>query len=122
MSLLDGGGQALLTGIFSRLYVSGNVITVTDTYDEVGEITSVETTVPARVQVDAMTESMRAAEGSSESDRRIIVLAADGITVDSDAIIAVNSGPYAGSRWLVKDLDRDPCGAYWNCRARREPN
>jgi hypothetical protein len=120
MSLLDGGGAALLSSIFAPLYLPGSIINVTTVYDEVGEPTLTETTSDARVQVDAMTESMRAQEGASDEDRRIIVLAP--AILDTDAIIAVNGGPYAGSRWLVMAIDRDPVAAYTQCRARRKPD
>lgn len=120
MSLLSGDGAALLSRIFSRLYVSGTVIAVTTTYDQVGEPTAVETETPARVQVDAMTEAMRGQDGAADSDRRILVLAP--ITFDTDAVIAVNEGPYAGSRWLVMTTANDPCLSYTEARCRRRPN
>jgi len=123
MGLLSGGGASLLTNIFSRLYVAGTVYATTTIYSEVGEPTTTETTIPARVQVDNMTEAMRGAEGAADSDRRVVVLATDGVTLDTDSIVSADEGPYAGSRWLVMTIpERDPCGAYWSARVRRKPS
>jgi len=123
MGLLSGGGASILTSIFANVYVSGTVYAVTTTYSEVGEPVSTETAIPARVQVDSMTEDMRASEGAADQDRRMLVLATDGVTVDTDSIIEVNEGPYSGSRWLVMTIpERDPCGAYWATRARPKPS
>lgn len=122
MGLLSGDGASILTNIFNRIYVSGAVGTTVTTYSDVGEPTPVVTYAPARVQVDNMTEAMRGAEGASDTDRRILVLATAGISVDTDAVLLVNEGPYAGSYWLVMAVTRDPCGAVFDCRARRRPD
>lgn len=71
-----------------------------------------------KAQVDALTEAMRQA-GFADGDMRILVLAAtlDGV-LDTDAQIEVLDGPHAG-RWMISDIERDPVGAYWQCRGRR---
>lgn len=118
MSLLDGGGAALLTRIFSPLYLPGTVYAVTTTYDRYGEPTETVTETPCRIQIDSMTESMRSAEGSADTDRRAIVLNA---SVTTDDKLSANAGAYAGSRWLVMSVERDPAASHWICRVRRDP-
>lgn len=118
MGLLDGGGAALLSRIFSPLYLPGTVYSEFTVYDRYGEPSTVTNATPCRIQIDAMTEAMRAAEGASDSDRRAIVL---GAAVDTDCKLSAETGPYGGSRWLVMSVERDPCGSYWQCRVRRDP-
>lgn len=71
------------------------------------------------VQVDAVTEAMRQAEGYTDRDMRLLVLAdtLEG-SLDTDATIDVLEGPYAGTEWMLASVDRDPVGAYWECRGR----
>lgn len=71
------------------------------------------------VQVDAVTEAMRQADGFTEKDMRLLVLAATlGVPPDTGATIEVLAGPHAGS-WMLASCDLDPCGVYWECRGRR---
>lgn len=93
----------------------------TPTKDAGGSITSPGTpfALDCSAQVDAVTEAMRQAEGYTEQDVRILVLAAtlDG-ELDTDATIKVLAGPHAGE-YMVASVDRDPAGIYWECRGRR---
>lgn len=72
------------------------------------------------VQVDYVTEAMRSADGFTEKDMRLLVLAStlDG-NLDTDARIEVLDGPHAGT-WMLASCDRDPCGVYWECRGRKD--
>jgi len=117
MSLLDGGGAALLERIFSPLYLPGTVYSELTVFDRYGEPSTVTNATPCRIQIDAMTEAMRAAEGAADSDRRAIVL---GAAVDTDCKLSAETGPYGGSWWLVMSIQSDPCGTYFECRCRRE--
>lgn len=69
-------------------------------------------------QVDAATESMRQAEGFTEKDQRILVLAA-GVAGDitTDDQIEITTGPEAGV-WLIQSAARDPLAIYFDLRAR----
>jgi hypothetical protein len=71
------------------------------------------------VQVDAVTEAMRLADGFTDKDMRLLVLTAtlDG-DLDSDATVEVLAGPHAGS-WALASCDRDPMGVYFECRGRK---
>ena len=94
--------------------------TGTATYDAGGSITTPGTPISkdCSVQVDAATEAMRQAEGYTDRDMRLLVLAAtlDG-DLDTAATINVLAGPHAGE-WMIASVDRDPCGVYWECRGR----
>jgi len=71
------------------------------------------------VQVDSVTEAMRQAEGFTDKDVRLLVLAATlDVPLDTAATIEVLAGPHVGS-WMLASCDRDPCGIYWECRGRR---
>jgi hypothetical protein len=90
------------------------------TYDEGGSIETPGTPVEktCQVQVDAVTDAMRA-EGYVDGDMRLLVLAAtlDG-SLDTEAVIEVDAGPHAG-QWMIASVTRDPCGVYWECRGRK---
>lgn len=93
----------------------------TPTTDDGGSIVTPGTPVELEcsVQVDAVTEAMRRADGFTERDMRLLVLTAtlDG-DLDTGATIEVLSGPHAGS-WMLASCERDPVGIYFECRGRR---
>lgn len=118
MGLLDGGTKALFGEVLGGLFLPGSVQTQESTYDDKGDLTREATAHPCRVQVDQATERMVATEGYTIDDRAIFVLADsyDG-ELDTDCLVQVNAGPYAGTVWKVgAPIDRDPAGAYWRCR------
>lgn len=88
--------------------------------DAGGSITSPGTPVqyPCRAQFDAPTIAMRQAEGFTEQDARILVLAFEA-TLDDKAEIRVASGDNAG-QWRLLTVTRDPAGVGYECRARRK--
>ena len=93
----------------------------TATLDAGGSITAAGTPVShaCKVQFDAPTQAMRAAEGFMETDARIIVLAASlAATLDTRARIVVTSGVNAGT-WGLLSVTRDPAGIGYECRARK---
>ncbi len=118
MKLLAGGAAALFGEILGGAYLAGRVWTTTIAYAPDGSMTRTETESPCLLQVDSATEEMVAAEGYTTSDRAIYVLRSsfDG-AFDTDCEIAVDEGPYAGTRWKVASpIDGDPGAAYWLCR------
>lgn len=120
MGLLNGGGAAILGGIFSGIYLPAKVYAETSVYDDYGELTTIETVRDCKAQVDVMTEAMRAQEGAADGDRRILILSTSlSGNLDSDSEVEVLEGPYAGSRYLVSNITRDPCGAYHEARGRK---
>lgn len=71
------------------------------------------------VQVDTVTESMRAEAGYADKDVRLIVLASGlGRAVDTKARVEVLSGPHAGL-WTVESETRDVLGFAYDGRGRR---
>lgn len=93
----------------------------TATYDAGGSIDTPGEPVELEcsAQVDSVTEAMRLADGFTESDMRLLVLAATlAGDLDTSATIEVLAGPHAGT-WMIASCDRDPAGIYWECRGRR---
>ena len=102
-------------------YHAANAITITDaTYDAGGSIEApgqaVERT--CMVQVDTVTEAMRAQEGYSDRDVRLLTLAStlDG-ALDTSATITVLEGPNPGI-YSLQTCVRDSMGVYWESRGR----
>lgn len=71
-------------------------------------------------QVDAVTDAMRQADGFTQKDVRLLILAATLTgSLDTTARIEVTAGPNAGV-YSVQSVARDPVGVGWDCRARAE--
>jgi hypothetical protein len=120
--MLAGGAAALFGQVLGPLYLAGRVYRNAATYANDGSLTRGETPAACLVQVDAATERMIATEGYTATDRALYLLRSsyDG-AFDTDCEIAVDEGPYAGSRWKVAaPIDGDPAGAYWLCRGVRQ--
>lgn len=91
------------------------------TFDAGGSITApgTATSLACKVQFDAPTTEMRAAEGFLETDARAIVLAGSlAGTLDTKARLTVATGANAGT-WQLMSVVRDPAGIGYECRARR---
>lgn len=95
-------------------------------YDDGGSIVTpgVPFEIPCSVQIDSVTEAMRAEAGFTDKDVRLIVLA-PGLTrpVDSDAEVEVLPGPnvpalHAG-RWSIQSETQDVLGCAYDGRGRR---
>lgn len=71
------------------------------------------------VQVDAVTEAMRLAEGYRDQDMRLLVLR-HGLAreIDTDATVEVLAGPHVGA-WKVVRAFGDGCGIYFEGLGRR---
>lgn len=118
MSLLAGRAASLFGELFTPLYLPGRLFMVASAYGGDGSLTRTTTEKPCLVQVDAATERMIRTEGYTTTDRALYILRAGfNGSVDSDCEIAVDAGPYAGSRWKVATpIESDPAAAYWLCR------
>lgn len=120
MGLLSGGGASILQSVFAPIYLNGRIFQTETVFDAYGEITTTYAEFDAKMQVDSMTEAMRQQEGASEQDRRIIVLSnSTSADINTDAEVICDEGPYAGIRFQVATINRDPCGAYHELRGRR---
>lgn len=86
------------------------------TKDAGGSITSPGAPVSktCKVQIDAATQSMRAAEGFLETDVRLLVLSAT-LAGQLDTAARVTTG---GRTYAVLSCVGDPAGIGWECRGR----
>lgn len=73
--------------------------------------------VDCKVQVDVVTEAMRAAEGFLEKDVRLIILVDR--APDTGPDVRVDEGLFAGTTYSLQSADRDSMGFGWECRARQ---
>ena len=116
--MLAGGAADLFGQLLGPLYLAGRVWSNATTYATDGTISRANAPVDCLVQVDAATERMVQTEGYTASDRALYVLRssyAGPFTTDCE--IAVDEGPYAGTRWRVASpIESDPAAAYWLCR------
>lgn len=121
MGLLSGGAAALFGELLAPLYLAATLSDTTDSYDTKGTLRRGSTPRDCLAQVDRCTERMVQAEGYTDTDRAIYILAT---SLEGDAVtgqeIEVLEGDYAGTRWrLASPIDRDPATAYWLARAAR---
>jgi hypothetical protein len=71
------------------------------------------------VQVDSVTEAMRAEAGYTDKDVRLIILAPGlGRGVDTDAALTVLEGPHAGN-WMIAGQSLDTLAFAYDGRGRR---
>ena len=70
------------------------------------------------VQVDQVTEAMRAEAGYTDKDLRLLILAPDlGRAVDTAATVEVLSGPHLGT-WSIQSEAKDVMGFAYDGRGR----
>ncbi|MBH0112714.1 hypothetical protein I5E68_07085 [Novosphingobium sp. YJ-S2-02] len=107
---------------FGGIFWDARVITNTPAeYDDGGSIIApggVEHR-PCKAQVDAATQTMRQAEGFTEKDRRIIVLAGtlEG-EISTEERIEFLEGPFEGV-WMIEAVARDTGAAGFELRGRK---
>lgn len=119
-ALLSGGLARVFASAFGGLYLPGRIHRYADpAFDAGGSIVpAAPVATDCRVQVDQVTEAMREAEGYTDRDVRLIILAAGLAEVTTNDRLEVLAGPHAGL-WLIADVARDPAGAVFDCRGRR---
>lgn len=85
-----------------------------------GEITGTSATTErsCMAMVDNATEAMRAEDGYTDEDRRILVLASGISGISTDETLTITAGQFAGE-WLIGSVARDPFDAYFEIRGRR---
>lgn len=92
------------------------------TLDDGGSIVAPGTPVEIAcdVQVDSVTEAMRGSAEYRDKDMRLLILAV-GLPrpVDTNAVVTIGDGPFAGTSWRPVTVSRDPAGAYFECLGRR---
>lgn len=116
MGLLDGGGAAMMAAVFGGVYLDATLHRVTTTSDGQGGGTTDpdDAGTPVKVQLEAATEAMRSAEGFTDLDVRILMLAHGVDRPNTDCAVTLN-----GTRYSIQPpVGRDPAGCYWDLRGR----
>lgn len=72
--------------------------------------------VPCRAQVDVVTEDMRLDADFLARDVRLLILGPVMLTTEPE--LEVTDGPFAGQRYSLKSVARDPAGIGWEARGR----
>ena len=71
-----------------------------------------------QVQIDVADYAMKQAARYVEGQMRCLILAASITgTLDTDAVLAVDAGPRAGTRWQVSGIALDAMGTHWAGKA-----
>lgn len=114
MGLLDGGGAALMASVFGGIYLDATLHRPTTTDDGMGGGSSTFADEPVKVQLEAVTEAMRQAEGYTDRDVRILMLASGVPRPNSDCEVTVSGTRYA----IQPPVGTDPAQSYWDMRGR----
>jgi hypothetical protein len=115
MALLDGDIAATFSAALSGLYLDASLFRWGGTDDGQGGGTSgFGDPEPVKAQLDATTQAQRLAEGYSDTDQRILVLAAGVTAPTTDDEITVRS-----IRWKIASVATDPAASYYDLRGRR---
>ena len=113
MSLLDGDLAALFGAAFAPLYRDATLTKLAPTDDGAGGFTTVPTTFPAKVLVEAVSDRARAASGIPDPAVTLSVLRAGlGAALDLDDEVATG-----GATYRVIRVDTDPAGAAYHAVA-----
>lgn len=118
MSLLDGGMASVFAAAFDAIYLGGLLYRANDFADDGkggGANAGFATGEAVKVQVDAVTQAMRVADGFVDGDVRILMLAHGVAAPDTDAEIAAG-----GTRYMIESVATDPAGTYYELRGRRK--
>lgn len=115
MGLLDGGIAATVSAALSGIYLDATLHRWSMVEDGQGGGTSAFADSEAvKAQLDQATQAQREAQGYSDTDQRILVLA-DGVTAPTtDDEITVR-----GQRWKIASVATDAAASYYDLRGRR---
>lgn len=109
--VLSGVGAAFLDRHLRAMYLDGVLHRSVRSEALDGTVTETFTQMAVKVQTDIADETMRQAAGYTDTDMRVLVLAADVDAVNTDDQITDGRGV----RWMIARASLDPCGAYWDC-------
>ncbi len=115
VALLDGGLAGLFGAALGGVYLPATLHRVTQTRARGGSTSATVADLPCRAQVDAASERLRAAAGTTERQVRILVPASS----LSGAIATDDQISVGGQRYAVAAVDRDSAGVMFDLRARR---
>lgn len=114
MSLLEGGLANVFASAFGTLYLDATLHRWSTTEDGKGGGSSTYVDEPVKAQLDMTTAAMQRAEGFTDTDQRILVLASGVDPISTDDEITV-----AGQRWGIASAAQDPARAYFDLRGRK---
>jgi len=118
MGLLDGQLAEMFAGIFSGVYLDGNLYRPAEFADDGkggGASQPFADPEAVKIQIDQATQAMRSDEGFVEGDVRILMLAHGASAPDTDCEIAGG-----GSRYMIETVSTDPAGTYFELRGRKK--
>lgn len=113
MGLLDGGMASVFAGIMGTYFLDATLHRATMSDDGAGGGSVSFSDYPVKAQIDAATQAMREAQGYTDTDQRILVLASGIGEITTDDEITVD-----GRRWSVASVAADPAQAYFDLRGR----
>ncbi len=113
MGLLDGGLAGVFAAALGPIYLDGTLHRATVTDDGAGGGSVSFSDTPVKAQLDAATQAMREAQGYTDTDQRILVLASGIGEITTDDEITVD-----GRRWSIASVQTDPVQAYFDLRGR----
>lgn len=117
---MNGAFAELFNEQLEPFYLAGRVFKIENVYDAFGEIVQTELAYDCKMQINNLDEAMRLAQGSADTDRRILVLqASTDAVIDTDCELICDEGFYAGYRYQVASVNIDPVAARYSCRGRR---
>lgn len=111
--LLDGGIAAVVSSALRGLYLDATLHRWSSTDNGKGGGTSSFADDAVKAQLDATTQAQRLSEGYSDSDQRILVLAAGVDAPTTDDEISVR-----GQRWKIASVATSAAGSYYELRGR----
>lgn len=118
MGLLNGELAKAFAGVFSAVYLDGTLYrsgTWVDDGQGGGAGSGFSAGEAVKVQIDQVTDAMRASELYVEGDVRILMLAHGVATLDTDCEVAAG-----GTRYMIESIATDPAGSYYELRGRRK--
>jgi hypothetical protein len=116
MGWLDGDIAAVFADVFDGFYLDATLHRRGFTDDGQGGGSASSSNVAVKAQLDQTTEAQRNAQGYTDTDQRILVLASGLGEPTTDDEITVD-----GRRWAIASVSRDPAGAYYDLRGRLSP-
>lgn len=120
MGLLNGGLKRGFGELFEGHYLDARVVDRELTYGNDGTLQAGADPKRCKARVDSATQRMREAEGFTETDRAIFILASSiTVPIDTDTEVEILEGDYAGSIFGIASIDRPPGASYWLCRGTR---
>lgn len=117
MGLLDTDRlQRMFGRVFRPVYGDGVFIEIAKVRQSGGTMaTVIRARHPVKIQIDAATQAMRAAEGAASTDMRILILR-DSFAQELSAITSDSYVFGGGFLWGLNGLTTDPARSYYETR------